>query len=391
MNCLDTDVTIQRIAMKQGTRNTKARKTTKTAKTTTTKSSKHTPQGMLQISFGAVKDAYRKAIKKAERAGAIQQVMQRRPDVFTRNKSVERLIANRLGWVDSASLMRRRVGAIEKFGNAVLADGIKHVVLMGMGGSSLCPEMFGLMFGGHPKLKTFSVVDSTDPAAVQAVTRKIEPTKSLFIVASKSGGTVETRSHEAHFIGLLKDAGVTGIGRHFVAITDPGSGLQAFAKKNHYRKTFLNPADIGGRYSALSYFGLVPAFFAGVDLKRLLDDAVMMQLLLLKREGETNPAAVLGSLMAAAAKSGRDKMTFVTSRKAAPLVPWIEQLVAESTGKRGKGVVPIEAEPSGKPTAYGKDRFFRAVKDGPRTHTRSGPPAQVAAQRRLPGCAHYSG
>ena len=319
-------------------------------------------QGSLRVSFGAVKDSYRRSLNKASRAGVIGQIMSRKPQPFSRSREIQKLVANRLGWVDAATTMKRHIAGIEKFGKAVLADGIQHVVLMGMGGSSLCPELFGLMFGKHPKLKTFAVIDSTDPAAVRAVAKKIEPARTLFIVASKSGGTVETRSQEAFFTGVLTDAGVKKPGRHFAVITDPGSGLQEFAKKNRYRKIFLNPPDIGGRYSALSLFGLVPAFFAGVDLRLLLNDALFMQKLLCEREGETSPAVVLGALLAAASKEGRDKLTFMASRKTAPLVPWIEQLVAESTGKKGKGVVPIEAEPMGKLDKYGKDRLFVQVK-----------------------------
>ena len=187
-----------------------------------------------------------------------------------------------------------------------------------MGGSSLCPELFKLVHKKHPRLKSFDVIDSTDPAAIRAIARKIEPKKTLFIVASKSGGTVETRSHEAFFISLLQEAGVKKIGRHFAAITDQGSALQEYARKKRYRKTFVNPSDIGGRYSALSFFGLVPGFFAGVDLNALLEDAVAMQKLLAEREGEANPALALGALVFAAAHLGRDKLTFVASKKTAP-------------------------------------------------------------------------
>jgi len=319
-------------------------------------------QGTFQISAGKVAAAYERAVRKADRAAVVEQIMKRRAAVFTRDVKVRKLIANRLGWVDSASKMKGRIAAIEKFGKQVLAGGIKHVVLVGMGGSSLCPELFKLVHRKHTRLKSFDVIDSTDPQAVRAVARKVELKKTLFIVASKSGGTVETRSHEAYFTGLLRDARVREVGRHFVAVTDKGSALEKYGRKNKYRKIFLNSSDIGGRYSALSYFGLVPGFFAGVDLRALLDDALMMQRLLLERQGETNPALVLGSLMAAAAKEGRDKLTFVASKRTAPLVPWIEQLVAESTGKKKKGVVPIENEPLGKLDAYKDDRLFVFMK-----------------------------
>ncbi len=319
-------------------------------------------QGSLQVKTGKIDDAYAKALKKATKAAVIQNIMQRKPAVFTKSAKIRKLIANRLGWVDSAAKMKRQVGAIEKFGQSVIKSGIEHVVLMGMGGSSLCPDLIGKMHRKRAGLKSFNVIDSTDPAAVRAVARKIEPKKTLFIVASKSGGTVETRSHEAFFIGLLKENKVRNIGKHFVAITDPGSGLQKDARKLKYRKVFLNPVDIGGRYSALSYFGLVPAYFAGADIRAMVEDAVAFQKLLNEREGEMNPAMVLGTLMAVAAKEGIDKLTFVASKKTAPLVPWIEQLVAESTGKSGKGVVPIDNEPLGKIEQYKKDRLFVFLK-----------------------------
>jgi hypothetical protein len=177
-------------------------------------------------------------------------------------------------------------------------------------------------------------------------------------VASKSGGTIETRSHEAFFAGALQAAGIADIGRHFAVITDPGSELESSARANGYRHLFLNPADIGGRYSALSFFGLVSGWFAGVDLTKLLSDAVACETILRERNDESNAALSLGALMAAGAKSGRDKLTFLASRRIAPFVPWIEQLIAESTGKLRKGIVPIESEPTSSISDYGRDRLF---------------------------------
>jgi glucose-6-phosphate isomerase len=319
-------------------------------------------QGTISITPGRLTAAYEKAVRRATKVDLVGQIMQRKPGVFSSKPAIKKLIANRLGWVDSATLMKRRVNSIEQFGNEVLKSGIKDVVLIGMGGSSLCPDLFRLICKRHPKLKSFNVIDSTDPAAVTTLARKLEAKKTLFIIASKSGGTVETRSHEAFFIGWLKDNGVKMIGRHMVAITDSGSALHKFARKNKYRKVFLNRADIGGRYSSLSYFGMVPAFFAGVDVRALIDDAVQMQKLLVGREGETNPALVLGSILAAGAKVGCDKLTFIASKKTAPLVPWVEQLVGESTGKKKKGVIPIEAEPVGKIEQYKDDRLFVFLK-----------------------------
>jgi len=318
--------------------------------------------GSLRISPGRAVTEYHRALKRSIRNDMMPRIMKRRSDLFASDRKLKRLVANRLGWVDVASSMKRNIRAIERFGERAINDGLKHVVLMGMGGSSLCPEVFGLVFGKHPKLKSFQVIDSTDPAAIKAVRRKIEIKKTLFIVASKSGGTVETRSHEAFFLGELRKAGVRNIGRHFAAITDSGSDLHKSARKSRYRKVFLNPSDIGGRYSALSYFGLVPAFFTGVDLRSLLDEAIIMQRLLCDRSDETNPALQLGSILAGAAVAGMDKMTVIASKKTTPFIPWVEQLVAESTGKKGRGVIPVEGEPVGKATQYGKDRLFLIIR-----------------------------
>jgi len=320
--------------------------------------------GIIRITSGRVSGTYQQAVDKAARADCARRIMARDAGVFTRKADIQKLIANRLGWVDSAQKMKSQVKAIEKFGRAAIESGIRQVVLMGMGGSSLCPDLFRLVYGKHPALTSFDVIDSTDPIAVAALTLKIDPFRTLFIVASKSGGTVETRSHEAHFLGVLKKAGVRSPGRHFCAITDPGSELEKSARKLRYRKVFLNPPDIGGRYSALSYFGLVPGFFAGVDLGALVDDAVIMQKLIADREGEANPALALGSFLSACVSAGRDKLTFVASKQTAPLVPWIEQLVAESTGKKGVGVIPIEAEAVGKATQYNNDRAFVFLRMG---------------------------
>jgi glucose-6-phosphate isomerase len=322
------------------------------------------PRRSLKITPGRVQKTYQDNLKTGARLKLVPGMMHRNAEVFSRNRELREAIAGRLGWVDVASKMKRRVSDIETFGRKVIEGGLKHVVLCGMGGSSLCPEVFGRMFGTHAGIDTYQIIDSTDPAAVKAVLRKIELQKTLFIVASKSGSTVETRSQEAFFAGQLRDAGIEHYGRHFAAITDQGSALQKFARKHKYRKVFINPSDIGGRYSALSYFGLVPAFFAGVDLNRLLAEAVVMEKLLREREDDTNPALQLGAFMAGAAREGIDKMTVVASKKVVPFVAWIEQLVAESTGKRKKGVVPVEGESLGKPGDYGKDRFFVTIKVG---------------------------
>ncbi len=319
-------------------------------------------QGAMRIVAGPLEKELTRLVRQGTSKNLVPEIMARRPEVYSNKNDLKKLIGNRLGWVDVASTMSKQIVAIDRFGQSVFRDGIKHVVLMGMGGSSLCPEVFKLMFGKHPRLKSFSVLDSTDPVAVKALERKIDLKRTLFIVASKSGGTVETRSHEAYFMGRLRQAGVKRIGPHFAAITDSGSGLEQFAKKNRYRKIFVNPSDIGGRYSALSYFGLVPGYFAGVDLKKLLADAIMMENLLRFRRDESNPALTLGALMAAGYRSGQDKLTFIASRSCAPFIPWVEQLIAESTGKKHRGVVPIEGEPVGSAGDYCADRLHVVIR-----------------------------
>ncbi|MFH2050447.1 MAG: hypothetical protein ABIJ12_13510 [bacterium] len=315
-------------------------------------------QSYLYLSSGRIQKEYEEAVKKSSRNQVAERLMNGEAGLFTRQANVKKIITNRLGWVDIAGKMKRRLPEIEKFGKDVLKSNIKHVVISGMGGSSLCPDLFKLIFDKHPKLYSFDVLDSTDPTAIVGITNKIDLKRTLFIIASKSGSTIETYSHMIYFIDLLEKNKIKNIGDHFAAITDKGSALEKFGRKNKFRKIFINPSDIGGRYSALSYFGLVPGFFAGVDLKVFLDSAISMGKIIKERQGETNPAIVLGSLMASASSKGIDKLTFIASKNIAPLVPWIEQLIAESTGKNGKGVIPIEAEPVGNIAEYSKDRLF---------------------------------
>ncbi|MCB2229557.1 hypothetical protein KQH82_02500 [bacterium] len=333
-------------------------------------------QGLFRIQSASVDKGYRRALNRAIRDDVVRKLMARDPKPLAKDAATRKLVKNRLGWTDSAALMKKNVRSIETFGQSVLKDGIRHIVVMGMGGSSLCPEVFALMFGKHDKVKTFHVMDSTAPEAIARVLRSIDITKALGIVASKSGGTVETRSQEALFLKALSLAGVKRPGRHMAAITDKGSTLEKWAKAHRYRKTFINPSDIGGRFSALSYFGLVPGFFGGVDLRALLDYALAMQKMIAERGDATNPALVLGTLMASAAKAGRDKLTFVASKKCAPFVPWLEQLIAESTGKKRKGVVPIEGEPALSAKHYSKDRLYVNM------HMTSERPAMSDALRR---------
>jgi len=268
-------------------------------------------------------------------------------------------IANRLGWLKVAEQMREQVGSLRAFAQSMRAAGFRHVVLLGMGGSSLGPEVLRCTFGstrGYPRLW---VLDSTVPGAVREVTQSIHPARTLFILASKSGGTIEVLSLFSHFWNLVARArGNTG-GTQFIAITDPDTGLASLARERRFRTTFLNPPDIGGRYSVLSYFGLVPMALLGHDLKTLVDRGIEMAeacrpTVLL----ENNPGACLGATMGILGRAGRDKITVITSPKVASFGLWVEQLLAESTGKEGRGLIPIAGEPMGVPSVYGKDRLF---------------------------------
>jgi len=268
-------------------------------------------------------------------------------------------IATRLGWLKVAEQMGEQVGPLRAFAQSVRAAGFRHVVLLGMGGSSLGPEVLRCTFGsaqGYPRLW---VLDSTVPGAVREVTQSIHQARTLFILASKSGGTIEVLSLFSHFWNLVGRArGNTG-GAQFIAITDPNTGLASLAHERHFRSTFLNPPDIGGRYSVLTYFGLVPAALLGLDLKTLLGrgiavaEACRPTVLL-----ENNPGACLGAEMGILGRAGRDKVTVITSPRVASFGLWVEQLLAESTGKEGRGLIPIAGEPMGAAPVYGKDRLF---------------------------------
>ena len=269
-------------------------------------------------------------------------------------------ITDRLGWLTVTDLMREQISALETFAAGVRAAGFRNVVLLGMGGSSLGPEVLQQVFGsteGYPQL---IVLDSTVPAWVRATTSIIDPTRTLFLVSSKSGSTLESNTLYSYFRSVVDEL-VTNeqAGGHFVAITDPGTNLEKLARERGFRHVFLNPPNIGGRYSVLSYFGLVPAALIGLDLNTLLDRADRM-----RGECEScvaaqdNPGAWLGAFIATLAQCGRDKLTFVTSPSLGSFGLWAEQLVAESLGKEGRGIVPVVDEPVVSPDSYGDDRLF---------------------------------
>jgi transaldolase/glucose-6-phosphate isomerase len=265
-------------------------------------------------------------------------------------------ISNRLGWLTVADMMHERVAELEAFAKQAAADGFTHAVLLGMGGSSLAPEVFAKTFGQANGFLELTVLDTTHPVTVKRVTDGLDLERTIFVVASKSGTTTETLSHFAHFWSLRSN------GSQFVAITDPATPLEQLATEHGFRATFRNPDDIGGRYSALSYFGLVPAALTGVDLHGLLDRAEEMEC---ANDGcvatADAPSALLGAVMGEVALASRDKCTLFLAPEIASFGNWVEQLIAESTGKEGKGIVPIVGEDIGAPDVYGDDRVFVAV------------------------------
>jgi transaldolase / glucose-6-phosphate isomerase len=265
-------------------------------------------------------------------------------------------ITNRLGWLTVVDLMHERIGELEAFATQTATDGFETAVVLGMGGSSLAPEVFARTFGSADGALELIVLDTTHPATIERVGGQLDLDRTLFIVASKSGGTTETLSHFAFFWDKTPN------GTQFVAITDPGTPLETTAREHGFRAVFLNPDDIGGRYSALSYFGLVPAALIGAPLHEVLDSAEEM------RAGSERtvpaaqiPGATLGALMGEAAKAGRDKLTLALPEEIASFGSWVEQLIAESTGKQDIGVVPVVGEPLGPPDVYGQDRVFVAI------------------------------
>jgi glucose-6-phosphate isomerase len=271
-------------------------------------------------------------------------------------------ITNRLGWLHSPEVMSDSVPHITDFVNTIRSEGFTHALLLGMGGSSLAPEVFRYTFGVNPGFLDLAVLDSTDPGAVLEKEKSLNPRHTLYIVSTKSGGTVETISFMKYFYNrVLTVAGAEYVGKHFIAITDPGSGLESMAKELKFRKIFLNDPNIGGRYSALSYFGLVPAALIGMDLARLLDRAARMacncEACNCPVKGN-NTCAWLGSALGEMAKIGRDKVTLIASPEITYFGAWVEQLIAESSGKEGEGILPVDGETLTMPETYASDRLF---------------------------------
>ena len=263
-----------------------------------------------------------------------------------------------LGWLDIVDQELASVSRLKAFAAEVHEDGFSHVLLLGMGGSSLCPEVFSLTFGKQPDAPELLVLDSTDPAQIKSFREKIDPARTLFCVSSKSGTTLEPNIYMQYFFDETKKVVGDRAGHHFIAVTDPGSKLESVAKELNFRRVFHGLPTIGGRYSALSDFGLVPHAAMGLDTEKLLKRAKQM-VEDCKKAAAENPGVQLGLILGtAAARFGRDKITLFCSSTIHDLGAWLEQLLAESTGKIGKGLIPVDREPLGNPDNYGGDRLF---------------------------------
>lgn len=290
---------------------------------------------------------------------AVARIWARDPSLWKSEPDHQRIIRNSLGWLTVMAFIRQQASGLARFAVEVGQAGFRHVLLLGMGGSSLCPDVLRLTFGEAAGFPRLAVLDTTDPASVEAFERDLELPRTLFIVASKSGTTPEITAFYQYFFAKARTLAGERAGEQFIAITDAGTPLERTGAEAKFRHVFVNPSDIGGRYSALSFFGMVPATLIGLDVLRMLDRADRMaQACGPSAAPRENPGLTLGAVMGALAKAGRDKLTFLCSPEIASFGYWVEQLIAESTGKDGTGILPVEGETPGSPGVYGEDRVF---------------------------------
>jgi glucose-6-phosphate isomerase len=331
-----------------------------------------TSVAMPELSLGDGAAAYADALARARDERWAERLWDRDTSLWSANERVRAAIADRLGWLDAPAHFTEQIAALEGFGEGARDAGFTTAVVGGMGGSSLAPDVFHRTFGSSDGWLDLRILDSTDPAAVAATVDDLDPLTTLWIVASKSGTTTEPLAFQAdawdraekalraHHAPRWEHAGELQ-----VAITDPGRSVEAIPHHDELREVFLNPPDIGGRYSALTYVGLVPASLIGLDLDALLSSALAMAGACREPDPEANPGVSLGLAIGTLAKAGRDKLTFITDPAIEGFGSWVEQLIAESTGKHGTGIVPIDREPVGSIDAYGPDRVFvRLTLDG---------------------------
>jgi transaldolase / glucose-6-phosphate isomerase len=314
----------------------------------------------LQIeSLGDCALAVSQALQELSQSHFMERLWKKDASLWKRDPAQQRIISNSLGWLNVTGPVTAGMQNMKDLAADIRQGGFSHIVLLGMGGGSLVVEVFRMTFGRLAGFPELHVLDSTDPATIQQIESRIGAERSLFIVASKSGTTVEVSSFYKYFFDKARKLKGEKAGEQFMAITDPGTALERIGKDNRFRHVVLNPSDIGGRFSALSYFGMVPAALMGIDIEAFLSRAdAMVQECRLVAPIAKNPGVRLGVALAELARKGRDKLTFVVSPAIASFGIWVEQLLAESTGKEGKGLVPVEGEPLDDPKLYSQDRVF---------------------------------
>lgn len=324
----------------------------------------HSPVNQAE-SLGPYQSLFEDALRRVEREHVVRRIWSKDAALWKEEEAHQKIIRNSLGWLTVAREMSAHVEELEKFADEIRGAGFTHLMLLGMGGSSLCPEVFRRTFGQREGFPILHVLDTTDPDTIADFEREIDLENTLFIVSSKSGTTIEPLSFYKYFYGRVGEVKAGRAGENFVAITDPGTLMNRQAEEAGFRRIFLNPADIGGRYSALSFFGLVPAALMGLNVSELLKRAVAaVDACSDESNAGENPGVRLGACLGALAPEGLDKLTLVAGSELASLGLWIEQLVAESTGKEGKGIVPVAGEPLAAPEAYGNDRLFVLIHTG---------------------------
>jgi transaldolase/glucose-6-phosphate isomerase len=293
--------------------------------------------------------------------------------------------SNWLGWLTITDEQLANLDTLKRFSAEVKKAKFKHVLLLGMGGSSLCPEVLRMTFGKVAGFPELHVLDSTDPEQIKAIEQKLDLKKTLCIVSSKSGSTLEPNIFKQYFFERVKKAvGEKLVGSRFIAVTDPGSKMQQVAETDKFWKIFAGVPSIGGRYSALSNFGMIPAAAMGLDVGKFLKSAhEMVKACGANSAADANPGVILGTILGVAANHGRDKMTIITSPGIFDLGAWLEQLIAESTGKIGKGIIPVDREKPAKPETYGSDRVFTYLQLANKTNK-----AQDAAVAALEKAGH---
>lgn len=315
------------------------------------------------LGLNKYKQGVQNRIAELDKEDFIPRLWRKDPSLWKDDPHQQDIIRNALGWLHVAEKMEENLGELASFLEEVKEAGYRHVVHIGMGGSSLAPLVFQRTFTSSADGLPLTVLDTTDPATIARVERDIPIGDTLFIIASKSGTTAEPNALADYFYKWVSAHAIPPVGAHFAAITDPGTPLVDYAKENGFRKIFLNYPDIGGRYSALSYFGLVPAALMGIDVQELLAQTLRMSHACVScvKAGE-NPGVILGSVLGELGKQGRDKVTFLVSEPIATLGMWLEQLLAESLGKEDTGLLPVAGEPLGEPSVYGDDRLFVQIR-----------------------------